>query len=103
MDYAQEVARGAARLDFEQPGWAEQISLDRLAMDNCARCILGQVYGNYFDGRSFLFGNHPIDAMEMSHQHGFTLHEDERFPMEWAVLADAWRAEVLKRIEGGTQ
>jgi hypothetical protein len=37
------VSTAASLLDTEFPGWAEAIDLDELNMDNCSRCVLGQI------------------------------------------------------------
>lgn len=38
------VARGSQWLDAHYPGWWTKINLLDLAVSNCQRCILGQVY-----------------------------------------------------------
>jgi hypothetical protein len=42
------VQSGAAWLDQHHPGWPDRIDLERLEMEHCHRCILGQVIGDYY-------------------------------------------------------
>jgi hypothetical protein len=42
MNYAYEVAAGAAWLDENRPGWVSRIDLDELDMRDNWSCILGQ-------------------------------------------------------------
>jgi hypothetical protein len=47
---AERVAAGAAFLDEHEPGWAARIDLDRLALEDCQDCVLGQILGSFDDG-----------------------------------------------------
>lgn len=48
---AERVAAGAAFLDEHEPGWVDRIDLDRLDLDLCPDCIIGQLYGpEYYAG-----------------------------------------------------
>lgn len=101
------VRRGAELLDARRPGWAGELALDRLAMSSCDRCILGQLYGEYFSGMRELAAPLPCTVRLSAAEHGFTLPNDEQDPdpeMDlapvWArfrELADAWRSEVKAR------
>lgn len=44
----QRVAAGAEWLDKNRPTWILVIDLDILDISDSCRCVLGQVYGNYF-------------------------------------------------------
>lgn len=44
------VKRGAELLDERFPKWFHGISVDSLQMGDCAKCILGQLYGRFHDG-----------------------------------------------------
>jgi hypothetical protein len=58
------VAAGAAWLDqHAAPDWVEDVNLERLDMNHRRRCVLGQIYGDYFSAgdvalpsRSELYG-----------------------------------------------
>jgi hypothetical protein len=106
IDYAARVRRGAALLDRVRPGWAREIDRDRLAMESCDRCILGQLWGDYMDGFRELV--RPLDSRILfsAADHGFTLPLREQtgpWTMNrFAALADAWRDEIRKRLEATT-
>jgi hypothetical protein len=44
------VRRGAALLDERVPGWMERINLERLRLEDCRACVLGQLYGGFGAG-----------------------------------------------------
>lgn len=105
------VEQGAKLLDKINPGWPEKVNLDRLAMRDCTRCIIGQVYGRYY---STLFDlRSDGDIVGYDSDYGFTLKDSqltsdsgsERRERLWKKLADLWRAEVRARLAadaGGT-
>lgn len=107
------VERGARLLDLMRPGWAREIALDRLAMESCDECILGQLYGDYLSGLEVLeskFGDEFYELKRPGPKHGFTLFREEQNweqevvgvdqVREWFVpLTRAWRAEIRKRLE----
>lgn len=106
------VALGAGLLDRVRPGWWREIALDRLAMHSCDTCVLGQLYSDFFRGCSVLAESIPDDERLFGFPAsglGFSLSIREQIwggPVVdapgWAVLADAWRAEVARRTaEGG--
>ena len=41
-----EVRAGALFLDKKQPGWENEINVDRLDMGSLENCVLGQLYGD---------------------------------------------------------
>jgi hypothetical protein len=105
------VQRGAAFLDHVCPGWAWKIALDRLAMDTCDRCIVGQLFGNFYLGARCLLTKLPSTQEFSASAFGFTLHHAEQNTLEeskevimprFAALADAWRKEVLARVPAGS-
>lgn len=42
--------RGAKFLDEEIPGWAKRIDLDKLDLQCCGLCPLGQLFGGFWYG-----------------------------------------------------
>lgn len=50
----QAVLKGAELLDRENPGWADKIDLEYLKLDSCLQCVLGQLYGDYREGKKKL-------------------------------------------------
>jgi hypothetical protein len=104
-DLAARVRRGAVLLDRVEPGWHLRVAGDRLAMETCDRCILGQLYGDYLKGFRMVTGPLPSHRLFSAADHGFTLRfaeqdldqRDDRVLGRFAALADLWRAEVLAR------
>ncbi len=54
------IHEAANLLDQVKPGWEKQIDINRLAMNDDELCILGQLYGDYVEGRRRLFLNSYI-------------------------------------------
>lgn len=107
--YEERVKKGARLLDRVHAGWAERIEADRLAMESCDRCILGQLYGSYFDGWREAVSTLPHDERLVSSGHGFTLtYEEQSYGTDstvlrlFAALADTWRAEIRARTVPGS-
>ncbi len=61
MQYSDAVDAGVAVLDQKNPGWRGQVDLDILDMHNTRSCVLGQLYGSYWDGLEVLTGLHWLD------------------------------------------
>lgn len=92
-EFMARVALGAELLDQRKPGWAAMVNLDRLAMESCDDCILGQVYGHYFDGRAEL-------ELSIGEPLGFSLRARQlRDHMSaYDALAALWRRQVRSRL-----
>lgn len=52
--YGIRVRRGAKLLDKARPGWEKDINLQKLQLSNTAQCMLGQLYGDYTEGKGLL-------------------------------------------------
>jgi hypothetical protein len=97
------VKRGAALLDQVRPGWWREIALDRLAMESCNDCILGQLYGGFDNGVRTLDLNGMTDDWFRDVTHGFEVRplvakSREDILRLYAVLANLWRAEIRARL-----
>ena len=68
------VKKGIARLSRKRSTWFKTIDIETLDMDSPRRCILGQVFGNYFDGCRELGIEDKSDV-----QYGFIC----RLPQPW--------------------
>jgi hypothetical protein len=83
------VAEGVAKLDLHNEGWWANIDLDTLDLRSSTNCILGQLYGNFGDGR---------DALEIQFGcgdlYGFDSYQDnwERLNFLWSELISERRA-----------
>lgn len=93
------VARGAALLDEQVPGWERRIDPDRLDVTSACGCILGQVFGSYDDGcRQLQLGVtddelFEVDTLEAA-RHGF-----ETYGLSLYVdLQDAWDNMLATRV-----
>lgn len=85
------VQTGVRWLDQHYPGWIGEINLDHLDMGDGRHCVLGQVYGDYFDAREELGLSHKDAAML-----GFSEDWDHG-PLNYDTLTDQWRQVISER------
>jgi len=98
-NYAENVKRGADLLDEKRPGWREEIDLATLDLVDGDYCIMGQIFGSYETGLSFLWGINTVvllsdgeaESEDLSVAHGFTIDRPLR-SHKWRVLQEAWIA-----------
>lgn len=96
------VAAGAAVLDHDTPGWAQNIDLDQLDMTHGSKCVIGQTFGTYFAVIGRLSGQRGYDDQDdWAMRHGFTADPDRTDPdnyyrhnQEWEELNRAWSEHV---------
>lgn len=69
---SERVARGTAWLDENRPGWIDEIDLDRLLMSSPCNCVLGQLYGNYFE---VIWGDPVAPRPPDGRSHGFNAYD----------------------------
>ena len=50
-------------LDAKRPGWAQRMDLDNFHIRDCHKCVLGQLFGEFFAGAVELGLQHPADQM----------------------------------------
>lgn len=113
---AEAVARGAAMLDEQHPGWHRYINISRLDISSCQNCVCGQL-GNSLMGlsgdRAYTFFLNSLDLPDWEGFFGFegiydfeaeieyenagnTLDpDDERF---WVIAYEMLDAEWAKEI-----
>lgn len=96
------VDKGAAWLDRVKPGWREMIDIGSLQMDRCDRCILGQLYGDYFDA---IYTSPTLGSKDSACRHGFqaegdsTLYADEYHSdrtAKYEALRSLWIAKITQ-------
>ena len=107
------VARGAALLDQRQPGWHRQVGLHRLdARRDDYLDVLTELYGDDYQhaitilyqpepGATTLgaWGSLTPAATAWAVSHGFDIDPPVRDVLgAYAELADAWRAQIAKRL-----
>ncbi len=51
MEPITSVKQGAELLDRINPGWFLAINTEELDLGDCDKCVLGQLYGEYTDGK----------------------------------------------------
>lgn len=88
MYMEEDVKRGMALLDERKPDWRKYVKLATLDMNEPAQCILGQVYGNYYDGIDEL----ALDSLIVM-DYGFFSRD---IGDSWWDLADTWTALLTK-------
>lgn len=51
INYTEQIKAGIAYLDKEEgrKEWRERISIQDLNLQECVNCVLGQVYGDFYD------------------------------------------------------
>lgn len=93
------VGRGAEWLDEQLIGWRAKINLRNFDMTNPCRCVLGQVFGNYWDAvqevapqderrGDALDDYNDVYAWEVDR--GFNLPVGEDDDTDWDALERAW-------------
>lgn len=100
------VARGAAWLDQNEPGWERRVDLAKLELQDSCRCVLGQVFAEQaeqqtpgLDGYWWAERYYWI-VSERSKAHGFV--RDVEAGEEWSVLDEAWIELLKERFSNGT-
>lgn len=71
--YAPRVQAGIEFLNERDPGWYWKVEPDLLAMGSAEDCVLGQLYGDFFDGVAqfgWAYGHHPYVGPDV-YVHGF--------------------------------
>lgn len=98
-DIAEAAETGAALLDRRFPDWAEQIDLDSLEMSVSETCILGQLYGSYWQGLAALTMTTPgfADPIDYGFILPVYLDNNENGDQYWEQLDRAWRDEIANR------
>jgi|SRR5262252_3231751 len=96
------VKRGAKLLDsVAGSDWYWNVNLNTLKLEDCYKCVLGQLYGDFRDG--IIQVAHPDDEIRC----GFNIkcdlfwsEEEEEQSYKW--LTDLWKAQIIKRREEDT-
>ena len=78
---------GAIFLDEVHPGWANEINIETLAIQNPCNCILGQLYGNYNKGKREIGIGESRRAIHLGFAHCL-----------YDRINDAWKREISSRI-----
>lgn len=107
MDYgtaAERVARGAAWLDGEAPGWRGRVDVATLDMDNPMLCVLGQVFaadGDTLTDNGYSRTARSDDkAWSWPDEHGFIGIADEDTDPDGTADDEALRLAWITEIQG---
>lgn len=96
------VRKGAALLDKDHKGWHREIQdIADVNMQDPNTCILGHVFGDFWDGLNIIF---PMDSAGESEDttgvlHGFNVRDadNEVTGVRFEHLHKAWEYEIIKR------
>lgn len=111
--YEKKIAMGMALLDEKLPGWEDQVDLERLALNDCRRCVVGQLCGaddhtayykfwNQLQVWGILtYGEESPTSLDQACEYGFALPErtlcDDPLRLMYANLTEEWRDAILTR------
>lgn len=94
-DFKEQIARGMALLDSATPRWIDRINLRSFDITEPSSCVLGQVYGDYLNGKHILYLAGDIAAI---HYGFFYSSWDEDGAVEgWNALNEEWKAALQVR------
>ncbi len=93
------VEDGAAWLDEARPGWADLVDLNILDLDDPRCCVLGQVFGGFFDAPTTLddAADYGCLAYPQLRNGDSDPHHAERIRAELGMLTTAWRTLIRSR------
>lgn len=83
------VEAGAKFLDVVKPGWKKKIDLKKLDLQNSFTCVIGEVYGNFFEGTKEL--QIERDRNNLAEILGFDMPESESYDARFATLTRIWK------------
>ena len=93
--YKEQVTRGIRAIEEFSYKSLWDIDIDKLYMRSCSRCILGQLYGDYYAGLCELKPCHATNYMYIQNmwaiKHGFLLpYVNDR--KEYELLNNEWKS-----------
>lgn len=91
----QRVAAGVAWLDTHAPGWTDKIDLTQLDLTHCHLCVMGQVYGDYWEA-PFHENVKGVEAKSTGVALGVDVTGISNRP-ETVALEAEWRRVIVKR------
>lgn len=109
--YEDQIAAGAAVLDEHYPTWLNEVDVPTLELNDCQRCVLGQLTGSYNTGTTILMNRQGVpvsetDEDEWAAEHGFITPyrrcwdtDTTQSDREMAVLTSEWKTYIVTRRE----
>lgn len=95
--YEDRIARGAALLDEQRPGWRDEIDVETLDLASECDCILGQLHGDYLEGVDMLDLNLP-DRVACGFDILSGVRDEDK---AYARLTAEWRQALAQTAGGG--
>ena len=95
--YSREVGRGIRWLDKNYPGWYQIIDVETLKLEDCQRCVLGQL-GDFMETvEDAVMGQaHTKEGIRWSRIHGFAIGMGS-LNRDWINLTNQWKT-AIERI-----
>lgn len=76
--FEREIKKGIEFLNRINPGWVDKIDLDTLDMSSSNKCIIGQLYGDYWVSMRVIEKDYYIDRFEYGFScFGFSIKTEE--------------------------
>jgi len=114
MKMEDRIDQGIAYLNEKHPGWQKKIDLKLLDLEGCTKCILGQIFGDYWKAskevdyqRTGIGLQNASLFSDWASERGFSLTEEELDDVDdidqenkkWKKLTRIWK----KKINAGTR
>jgi hypothetical protein len=103
LTITERVAAGAAYLDEHHPGWVERIDLSKLNLGECGHCVLGQLFGDFWDAPVFGESANPYTEEEfqsvfgLARPLGFAAPKGDDSDASYAALTAEWKRLIEER------
>jgi hypothetical protein len=99
------VEKGIAYLDEYHPGWSVQIEVSKLEMNNCRRCIGGQLMDDYHYLSQEIQGATGLSGADLGFdvsEAGWGELDSPPVPSteEYRLLEELWSDEIARRSDG---
>ena len=98
----QRVANGVKLLNKEVPNWRKKINLKTFDANDPQKCVLAQVFGDYYNGVNFL-GLPPSDSYDPEKSHGFWPENAQTDPNDAKNLNKEWKRVIAQPKKSKTK
>ena len=94
VSFSREIGRGIRWLDKNYPGWYRSVDLETLKLENCQRCVLGQLDGFIETVESEVCAPAYTKAgIRWSSIHGFSIGMGS-LNRDWSNLTKQWKKAI---------
>ncbi len=88
------VDKGVQLLDFKCPGWRKKVYASKLDMSDILNCVLGQIFGYYYDGLNELeLSDNPEELCDSPRHFGFNASSGDE--AEYLELKREWTKRLM--------